>query len=549
MKILKVLAVVAIFFNFSISHSTIPTVGLLEHSEGSLDDGYVLFAPMSDSTTYLIDKCGYIVHKWNGKYLPALTVHLLPNGKLLKTGIDKESTFSNGGGGGYIEIQNWDGTIEWSYKLSTATECQHHDVKYLPNGNILAIVYDNKTFEEVQTAGRDPESFNKYFWSEKITELRPIGKDSAEVVWEWKVWDHLVQDFDIEKSNYANVQLHPELIDVNLYSSTKPRDWHHLNAVDYNPKFDQILLSSRHYNEIWVIDHSTTTAEAASHEGGKYGKGGDLLYRWGNPQSYRHGNEENQQLFHQHSAYWIEDGMPYAGSIMVFNNLRGPNNAKYSSVDIIKSPVDSEGFYDNELPYAPATTEWSYTAPNTKDFFGMNLSSAQMLENGNVLICNGPEGCFFEIDTLKNLVWKYINPVVSGGIILQGLSPQLTNLVYRCEFYPANFEGFVGKDLSRISLIENKNANSETCTLFSSVNEHTKENEAKLYPNPTGSIINIETANEQYYVKVYDMQGRLMGSGENIKQINTYDLINGIYTINISYNNGNYIFKQFILCR
>jgi hypothetical protein len=37
---------------------------------------------------------------------------------------------------------------------------------------------------------------------------------------------------------------------------------------------------------LWVIDHQTTTAQAASHTGGRYNKGGDLLYRWGNPQTY-----------------------------------------------------------------------------------------------------------------------------------------------------------------------------------------------------------------------------------------------------------------------
>ncbi|MEI6089808.1 MAG: aryl-sulfate sulfotransferase [bacterium] len=525
------------------------TVGLRKHTAGSNDNGYVLFAPMSDTTTYLIDKCGYVVHKWSDNYFPSLSVYLLPNGKLLKTGVDKTSPFNKGGGGGFIEIIDWDGNVEWTYKLSTTTECQHHDVKYLPNGNILAIVYDKKTLEEVQNAGRDPQLFKNEFWSEKIKELRPIGKDSAEIVWEWKIWDHLVQDFDSTKENYGKVELHPELVDANFGTANQKVDWHHINSIDYNPKLDQILLSSRHFHEIWIIDHSTTTLEAAAHKGGKYGKGGDLLYRWGNPIAYRHGTAEDEQLFYQHDAYWIKEGLPYAGNIMVFNNLRGPNNAKYSSVDIIKQPVNSEGFYDSELPYAPATNEWSYTAPNQNDFLAMNLSSAQMLENGNVLICNGPRGFFFEIDSSKNTVWEYMNPVVMGGIVLQGLSPQLTNLVFRCTFYPDNFSGLLGKDLKRIGTVENINSLSETCTLFTFVEENTEEIKTNLYPNPSENIVNIKCEKDEYSVKVYNMQGRLVISGGNINYINTSDLANGIYMLNISYMSGNYSSKQFIVNR
>ena len=86
----------------------------------------------------------------------------------------------------------------------------------------------------------------------------------------------------------------------------------HTNAVAYNAELDQIMLSIHAFSEVWIIDHGTTTEEAASHSGGKRGKGGDLLYRWGNPRAYRTGTNVDQRLFAQHNAHWIPEGLPGA---------------------------------------------------------------------------------------------------------------------------------------------------------------------------------------------------------------------------------------------
>src|SRR5258708_35448465 len=68
-----------------------------------------------------------------------------------------------------------------------------------------------------------------------------------------------------------------------LFRSTPSVDWTHANAVFYNAALDQVLLSVRNFSEFWIIDHGTTTQQAAGHTGGKLGRGGDLLYRYGNP--------------------------------------------------------------------------------------------------------------------------------------------------------------------------------------------------------------------------------------------------------------------------
>ncbi len=524
------------------------TVGLLKHDSGSLDDGYILFAPCNNTTTYLIDKCGYVVHSWLSQYRPGLSVYFLPNGKLLKTGVDAFSPFYTGGGGGYIEILDWDGNVDWQYKISTENECQHHDVKYMPNGNILVIVWEKKTFEELLSAGRDPELFNKEFWSEKLLELRPIGKDSAEIVWEWKAWDHLVQNFDDQKENYGIPSDNPQLMDVNVRKGSGKDaipDWLHFNSIDYNPKLDQIVISGPFFNEIWIIDHSTTKAEAASHIGGKYGKGGDFLYRWGNPIMYNHGTAEDQQLFYQHDAYWIPEGFPNAGKIMLFNNWRGPTTAKYSSVDIISTPLTESGSYDQTLPFGPIAPDWSYKGDG---FFAKNISGAQQLINGNVLICNGPAGTFFEIDKDKNKVWEYVNPVKASGPIAQG-SPALANDVFRCTYYPVDYSGFEGKNFSNKKLIENKNVNSYGCTLFDGVEETGTIDELTVYPNPTDEEITIETEYLSYTIELLDANGNKIVTTKNTNKISTKDLPNGMYFIHLISDSGNITSNKFIIKR
>ena len=73
----------------------------------------------------------------------------------------------------------------------------------------------------------------------------------------------------------------------------------HSNAVAFSAELDQVLLNVLEFSELWIIDHSTTSAEAAGHTGGKHGKGGDLIYRWGNPRAYRAGTVKDQKLFGQ----------------------------------------------------------------------------------------------------------------------------------------------------------------------------------------------------------------------------------------------------------
>jgi hypothetical protein len=371
--------------------------------QGRTLNGQILFSPYYSTTTYLINDTGAVNHTWSSSYRPFTEAYWLGNGTILRPIIS---------GGGGIQKILWDGTLAWNYRYTVSGCTCHHDIKCLPNGNVLMIVWVTKTRTEAIAAGRNPNTIEgNTFTPDKIIEVQPTGTTSGTVVWEWHVWDHLIQDYDSSKENYGVVGDHPELIDIN-FGDPFVGDWLHTNSVDYNPEFDQILIDIHNFNEVWVVDHNTTTEEAAGHTGGHYGHGGDLLYRWGNPEAYRAGTSSDQKLFFQHDASWIKPGLPGEGHILVFNNGNNRPSGQYSSVDEFAPPVDANGEYylDSGSAYGPEDYTWSYTANPPNSFYSQVFGGAQRLKDGNTLICNGIPGKFFEVTPDKITVWQYTNP-------------------------------------------------------------------------------------------------------------------------------------------
>ncbi|PVV23162.1 MAG: hypothetical protein B6D74_08240 [gamma proteobacterium symbiont of Ctena orbiculata] len=406
--------------------------GVVEQQGLSLD-GYNLFASLDSTTTYLMDNEGSVVHSWASDYPPGNAVYLLQAGELLHTGNIGNSRFDAGGAGGVVQTLDWDGEVTWEYHYSSGTHLQHHDVEMLPNGNLLMVAWQLKSEAEAIAVGRDPSLLTEgELWPDSVIEVRPTGADSGEIVWQWQSWDHLVQDYDPGKPNYGVVADHPELIDLN-HAMNGNADWHYINAIDYNAELDQILLTVHNFSEIWIIDHSTTTAEAAGHTGGNSGRGGDLLYRWGNPRAYGTGNSDDQRLFVPHDAEWIETDYPGEGNLLIFNNGGGRPEGDYSSIEEITPPLEEDGSYGHVAgaAYGPDEAVWSYTAETPTDFYAMNISGQQRLANGNTLICDGPDGYFFEVTSAGETVWDY----------------QISGAVFRVERYSADSPGFDGTPL------------------------------------------------------------------------------------------------------
>ncbi len=414
--------------------------------------GYIYFSPLLSGTTYLINLNGQVVHTWESDYGPSGWVYLKENGNLARGGRDPETPLFDGGGqGGWLQEFTWDGELVWGYKFSSTEYLTHHDVAIMPNGNYLAIAWEAKTPEEAITAGRNPENIPQAgLWPDWVIELEPRGSNDAVIVWQWHIWDHLVQDYDDSKINYGDVSEHPELLDINLIGVPDPvteeelnerragnnanindtpqnqgSDMYHTNAINYNARLDQIVLSSPGLDEIMIIDHGTTTEEAGGHRGGRWGKGGDILYRWGNPENYYAGDSTDQKLGGQHDVKWIVTGLPGAGNLMVFNNNVPYAEPGYSSVLELKTPLTDSGYLLGESgQFGPEEPKWSYVALDTLSFYSPFISGSHRMANGNTFITEGARGRFFEVNAKREVLWEYMTPYAGYIRMADGTTPQ-----------------------------------------------------------------------------------------------------------------------------
>ena len=456
----RIISILAFLLIAQFGTSQDQTVGVSIFDEDETMEGYTFFTPNSSNKAYIVDNCGYVINEYIRGNRPGFSAYLLDNGLMLRTNKVNDAFFNQASTGGQVELVDWNNNTVWSYVFNTQQYIQHHDVSIMPNGNILIPGWERISPTQQLQYGRESNNIsNPDLWGEFIWEVKPIGTDDIELVWEWHLQDHFVQDNDPSKSNFGSIGDNIGLVDINYLGpgAWDDDDWWHCNAIDYNGELDQIVLNSRNNNETWIIDHSTTTAEAAGHTGGRSGHGGDLIFRWGNPEAYDKGSMNDLRMYGSHGHYWIEDGLPNAGKIMYFNNGDDRPQGYYSTIEMLELNPDANGNYprDGNGRYFPSQPQVAFiAAPDPFDFRSTYLSNARQLENGNIFINEGGSGRYFEVNQNKDIVWQYINPVSFFGNAQQGEEPPSSNSSFRAYKYPLNHPAFVGKDLTPQYLLE-----------------------------------------------------------------------------------------------
>lgn len=430
---------------------------ILPDSSSNAADGYLLIHETSNHNdvqmgrhTYLVDKRGVVVHNWHNKrYSPETSsAKLLANGLLLRTVGNNDWIYREQyplGAHGVLELVDWDGETLWQYKLDMpGRNVLHHDFELIPNGNILVTAYVGFTVEEAAEIGFDPQLANgDIVWFESLIELViDIEKQSAKIAWQWNSWDHIIQDEFPDKPNYGKISENPGRIDVNATAlKTLPfnsGEVHHINSISYNEALDQILISSAATGEVWVVDHSTTRAEAATGKGGRANQGGRLLYRWGNPAMIGDADTP-RSLFWQQDAKWLKTAKDESPKILLFNSgLRRTADGKYDEnqeylgiyegySDILEMalPLTESGNY--MLSSAPETV-WNWNADNTESFYALFAGGVSRLDNGHTLLVQSHTKRIIEItpEGERLLDFNFFGP---GNIFtIEKLSPDYSGV-------------------------------------------------------------------------------------------------------------------------
>jgi len=152
-------------------------------------------------------------------------------------------------------------------------------------------------------------------------------------------------------------------------------------------------------------------------------------------------------LYFQHDALWIPPGLPGAGNITIFNNGTNRPGGNKSSVDEMVPAVDENGDYPIApgVPFGPAAPSWSYLAG--PEFYSPFIGGSVRLPGGTTLVGEGWSGHLFEVTPSSEVVWDYVNPVYTNGILAQGQTVPTTNQVFKVRRYPADYPGLAGRDL------------------------------------------------------------------------------------------------------
>ena len=200
---------------------------LIQYDPAKASPGYTLFSPFRGQNTYLIDMSGNVVHYWpypkgwsmEGSEAVEKHARLLRDGTLLRGTIDRAG--KGGRSGAIYQIMDWDGQVIWEHDEERPGYTPHHEFRMIWNPKLeertlLYVSSKDMTHEEAIALGVDPALRDDY--SSRPDGVVEVDMD-GNVIWEWNIADHVVQDVVESLSTYGVVSDHSGKMDLNFSSS------------------------------------------------------------------------------------------------------------------------------------------------------------------------------------------------------------------------------------------------------------------------------------------------------------------------------------------
>jgi hypothetical protein len=344
--------------------------------------GYTLYGTCGTAEVLLTNLNGDFVHRWD---VDADRARLLPNGNLLvihgsKWGLHRAPWAELRS---VVREYSWEGETVWEVPLP---DDAHHDIARLPNGNTL-ILYLTRIPKETLREKLGPKFEDLDARSDVIVEVDREGQE----VWRWEAHNHLPLTEcgirpcpDLTRPAYRSGKKRFDWTHVNTVREIPPNKWFRAGDARFRP--GNIIILPRNFWTTMIIDKETK----------------EVVWRFS--------GTEDHQISGGHESYMIEEGLPGAGNILIFDNGRVHRRSAVLEVN-------------------PQTNEivWSYS--NGKEFFSGVAGAAQRLPNGNTLISEDTTGRIFEVNRAGETVWTHhayklrINRAHRYPV---GFTPQLT---------------------------------------------------------------------------------------------------------------------------
>ncbi len=187
--------------------------------------------------------------------------------------------------------------------------------------------------------------------------------------------------------------------------------------------------------------------------------------------------------------------------------------------------------------YNPSTT-----APTVPTLIKQQFAMALFDDQGNPVPSFGTNGVYIEssfhgTDTVDILLNSFVQQ--DGKVVLVGYTPHFSLFDAMMNYNPPH--GAQSTNLSRYTIERISEGGG------AGLNQETK-NDFTIYPNPTNSILNIQSNNPIQKVSVYNYLGELViqENDQALNQINVEQLNKGIYVIRMMGKNGRVFNEKFV---